>query len=128
MILLLFLPLSPLTKWSYGNPIFKEKDVDRGGDLAKSSNVLRSLTKWLELICKEQTQTMQRLMESHMESSRHHTKVIKQYMAEMRHAFEEGTRVMQETRDESRKMLQAISNHVVEQVCQPKLKYHCQLK
>ncbi|GKV11596.1 hypothetical protein SLEP1_g22840 [Rubroshorea leprosula] len=36
-----FLPVSPLAERSYGNPVFKEKEADRGGDFAESSNMFR---------------------------------------------------------------------------------------
>ncbi|GKV42709.1 hypothetical protein SLEP1_g50088 [Rubroshorea leprosula] len=66
-----FLSVSPLAERSYGNPVFKENEADRGGDFAESSNV-----------------------------------------------FSEGTRVVRETGEESRRKLQAVSEQVVEQVRQ----------
>ncbi|GKV13619.1 hypothetical protein SLEP1_g24610 [Rubroshorea leprosula] len=115
-----FLPVSPLAERSYGNPVFKEKEADRGGDFAESSNVFRGMMEHLDLAFKEKNQTMQRLVESQAESSRRQEEIIRQCMEDMRRVFEEGTRVMQETGEESRRTLQAVSKQVVEQVRQPR--------
>ncbi|GKV42144.1 hypothetical protein SLEP1_g49581 [Rubroshorea leprosula] len=65
-----FLPVSPLAERSYGNPVFKEKEADRGGDFAESSNMFRGMAERLDLAFKEQNQAMQRLVDSQTESSR----------------------------------------------------------
>ncbi|GKU97768.1 hypothetical protein SLEP1_g10860 [Rubroshorea leprosula] len=116
-----FLPVSPLAERSYGNPVFKEKEADRGGDFTESSNVFRGMTEHLDLAFKEQNQAMRRLVDSQAESSRHQEELIGQCIEDMRQVFEEGTRVMQETGEESRRTLQAVSEQVVEQVRQPRL-------
>ncbi|GKU86485.1 hypothetical protein SLEP1_g1001 [Rubroshorea leprosula] len=90
-----FLPVSPLVERSYGNSVFKEKEADRGGDFAESSNMFR-------------------------ESSRRQEEIIRQCMEDMRRVFEESTRVMRETGEESRRTLQTVSKQVVEQVRQPR--------
>ncbi|GKV43324.1 hypothetical protein SLEP1_g50628 [Rubroshorea leprosula] len=115
-----FLPVSPLAKRSYGNPVFKEKEADRGGDFAESSNVFRGMTERLDLAFKEQNQAMRRLVDSQTESSKRQEELVRQCIEEMRRVFEEGTRVMQETGEESRRTLQAVSEQVVEQVRQPR--------
>ncbi|GKV15503.1 hypothetical protein SLEP1_g26290 [Rubroshorea leprosula] len=115
-----FLPVSPLAERSYGNPVFKEKEADRGGDFAESSNMFRGMMECLDLAFKEKNQTMQRLVESQAESSRRQEEIIRQCMEDMRRVFEEGTRVMRETGEESRRTLQAVSEQVVEQVRQPR--------
>ncbi|GKV04391.1 hypothetical protein SLEP1_g16549 [Rubroshorea leprosula] len=115
-----FLPVSPLAERSYGNPVFKEKEADRGGDFAESSNMFRGMMERLDLAFKEKNQTMQRLVESQAESSRRQEEIIRQCMEDMRWVFEEGTRVMRETGEESRRTLQAVSEQVVEQVRQPR--------
>ncbi|GKU86921.1 hypothetical protein SLEP1_g1385 [Rubroshorea leprosula] len=116
-----FLPMSPLAERSYGNPVFKEKEADCGGDFAESSNVFRGMTKRLNLAFKEQNQAMRRLVDSQVESSRRQEELIRQCIEDMRRVFKEGTRVMRETREESRRTLQAVSEQVVEQVRQPRL-------
>ncbi|GKV04468.1 hypothetical protein SLEP1_g16622 [Rubroshorea leprosula] len=115
-----FLPVSPLAKRSYGNPIFKERDADRGGDFAESSDVFRGMTERLDLAFKEQNQAMQRLVESQAEFSRRQEETIRQCMSELRQIFEKGTNMMRETGDESRRTLQAVLEQVVEQVRQPR--------
>ncbi|GKV34366.1 hypothetical protein SLEP1_g42743 [Rubroshorea leprosula] len=115
-----FLPVSPLAERSYGNPVFKEKEADRGGDFAESSNMFRGMMERLDLAFKEKNQTMQRLVKSQAESSKSQEEIIKQCMEDMRRVFEEGTRVMRETGEESRRTLQAVSEQVVEQVRQPR--------
>ncbi|GKV27610.1 hypothetical protein SLEP1_g36766 [Rubroshorea leprosula] len=115
-----FLPVSPLAKRSYGNPVFKEKKADRGGDFAESSNMFRGMMERLDLAFKEKNQTRQRLVESQAESSRRQEEIFRQCMEDMRRVFEEGTRVMRETGEESRRTLQAVSEQVVEQVRQPR--------
>ncbi|GKU99827.1 hypothetical protein SLEP1_g12614 [Rubroshorea leprosula] len=110
-----FLPVSPLAKRSYGNPIFKERDADRRDDFAESSNVFRGMTERLDLAFKEQNQAMRRLVESQAESSRREEELITQCIEEMRRVFEKGTRVMRETGEESHRPLQAVSEQVVEQ-------------
>ncbi|GKV33998.1 hypothetical protein SLEP1_g42429 [Rubroshorea leprosula] len=87
-----FLPVSPLAERSYWNPVFKEKETDRGGDFAESSNMFRGMMEHLDLAFKEKNQTMQRLVESQAESSRRQEEIIKQCMEDMRRVFEEGTR------------------------------------
>ncbi|GKV14311.1 hypothetical protein SLEP1_g25206 [Rubroshorea leprosula] len=116
-----FLPVSPLAERSYGNLVFKEKEADRGGDFAESSNVFRGMTERLDLAFKEQNQAMWRLVDSQAESSRREEELIRQCIEEMRRVFEKGTRVMQETGEKSRRTLQAVSEQVVEQVRQPRL-------
>ncbi|GKV52448.1 hypothetical protein SLEP1_g59025 [Rubroshorea leprosula] len=74
-----FLPVSPLAERSYGNPVFKEKEADRGGDFAESSNVFRGMTERLDLAFKEQNQAMRRLVDSQTESSRRQEELVKQY-------------------------------------------------
>ncbi|GKV02859.1 hypothetical protein SLEP1_g15243 [Rubroshorea leprosula] len=115
-----FLPVSPLAERSYGNPVFKEKEADRGGDFAESSNMFRGMTECLDLAFKEQNQVMRRLVDSQTESSRRQEELVRQCIEEMRRIFEEGTRVMRETGEESRRTLQAVSEQVVEQVRQPR--------
>ncbi|GKV52897.1 hypothetical protein SLEP1_g59450 [Rubroshorea leprosula] len=112
--------LSPFVERSYGNPIFKEREADRGGDFAKSSNMFRGMMERLDIAFKEKNQTMQKLVESQAESARHQEEIIRQCMEDMRRVFEEGTRVMRETGEESRRTLQAVSKQVVEQVQQPR--------
>ncbi|GKV20084.1 hypothetical protein SLEP1_g30253 [Rubroshorea leprosula] len=112
--------LSPFVERSYGNPVFKEKEADRGGDFAESSNVFRGMTERLQLAFKEKNQAMRRLVESQAEFSKRQEETIRQYMFELRRFFEKGTNVMRETGDESRKTLQAVSEQVVEQVQQPR--------
>ncbi|GKV41675.1 hypothetical protein SLEP1_g49174 [Rubroshorea leprosula] len=87
-----FLPVSPLTERSYGNPVFKEKEADRGGDFAESSNVFRGMTERLELAFKEQNQAMRRLVESQAESSRRQEETIRQCMKDLKWVFEESTK------------------------------------
>ncbi|GKV50000.1 hypothetical protein SLEP1_g56718 [Rubroshorea leprosula] len=115
-----FLPVSPLAEWSYGNPVFKEKEANRGGDFAESSNVFRGMTERLDLAFKEQNQAMRRLVDSQTESSRRQEELVRQCVEEMRRVFEEGTRVMREIGEESRRTLQAVSGQMVEQVRQPR--------
>ncbi|GKV06953.1 hypothetical protein SLEP1_g18770 [Rubroshorea leprosula] len=115
-----FLPVSPLAKRSYGNPIFKERDADRRDDFAESSNVFRGMIERLDLAFKEQNQAMRRLVESQVESSRREEELIRQCIEEMRRVFEKGTKVMRETGEESHRPLQAVSEQVVEQVRQPR--------
>ncbi|GKV35499.1 hypothetical protein SLEP1_g43756 [Rubroshorea leprosula] len=115
-----FLPVSPLAERSYGNPVFKEKEADHGGDFAKSSNMFRGMMDRLDIAFKEKNQTMQRLVESQAKSARRQEEIIRQCIEEMRRVFEKGTRVMQETGEESCRPLQAVSEQVVEQVRQPR--------
>ncbi|GKV06630.1 hypothetical protein SLEP1_g18502 [Rubroshorea leprosula] len=115
-----FLPVSPLAERSYENPIFKEKEADRGGDFAKSSNMFRGMMDRLDIAFKEKNQTMQRLVESQAESARRQEEIIRQCMEEMIRVFEGGTRVMRETGEKSRRTLQAVSKQVVEPVQQPR--------
>ncbi|GKV24416.1 hypothetical protein SLEP1_g34030 [Rubroshorea leprosula] len=96
-----FLLVSPLAERSYGNPVFKEKEADRGA-------------------FKEQNQAMRRLVKSQAESSRRQEEIIRQCMEDLRGVFEEGIRVMRETGEESRRTLQVVSEQVVEQVRQPR--------
>ncbi|GKV48260.1 hypothetical protein SLEP1_g55084 [Rubroshorea leprosula] len=115
-----FLPVSPLAERSYGNPVFKEKEADRGGDFAESSNVFKGMTERLDLAFKEQNQAMRRLVDSQTESSRRQEEFVRQCVEEMRRVFEEGIKVMRETGEESRRTLQAVSEQMVEQVRQPR--------
>ncbi|GKU90775.1 hypothetical protein SLEP1_g4728 [Rubroshorea leprosula] len=115
-----FLPVSPIAERSYGNPVFKEKEADRGGDFAESSNMFRGMTERLDLAFKEQNQAMRRLVDSQTESSKRQEELVRQCIEEMRRVFEEGTRVMRETGEESRRTLQVVSEQVVEQVRQPR--------
>ncbi|GKV49550.1 hypothetical protein SLEP1_g56292 [Rubroshorea leprosula] len=115
-----FLPVSPLAERSYGNPVFKEKEADHGGDFAKSSNMFRGMMDRLDIVFKEKNQTMQRLVESQAKSAKRQEKIIRQCIEEMRRVFEKGTRVMRETGEESRRPLQAVSKQVVEPVRQPR--------
>ncbi|GKV11366.1 hypothetical protein SLEP1_g22629 [Rubroshorea leprosula] len=93
--------LSPFVERSYGNLVFKEKEVDHGA-------------------FKEQNQAMRRLVESQAESSRRQEEIIRQCIEDMRRVFQKGTRVMRETGEESRRTLQAVSEQVVDQVRQPR--------
>ncbi|GKU86461.1 hypothetical protein SLEP1_g981 [Rubroshorea leprosula] len=115
-----FLPVSPLAERSYENPVFKEKEADRGADFAKSSNMFRDMMDRLDIAFKEKNQTMQRLVESQAEFARRQEEIIRQCMEEMIRVFEEGTRVMRETGEKSRRILQAVSKQVVEPVQQPR--------
>ncbi|GKV02584.1 hypothetical protein SLEP1_g15006 [Rubroshorea leprosula] len=68
--------------------------------------MFRGMMERLDLAFKEKNQTMQRLVESQAESSRRQEEIIRQCMEDMRRVFEEGTRVMRETGEESRRTLQ----------------------
>ncbi|GKV43753.1 hypothetical protein SLEP1_g51005 [Rubroshorea leprosula] len=100
-----FLPVSPLAERSYGNPVFKQKEADRGGDFAESSNMFRGMMERLDLAFKEKNQAMRRLVESQAESFRREEELIRQCIEEMRRVFEKGTRVMRETGEESHRPL-----------------------
>ncbi|GKV39170.1 hypothetical protein SLEP1_g46978 [Rubroshorea leprosula] len=63
--------LSSFVERSYGNPIFKERDADRRGDFAESSNVFRGMTERLDLAFKEQNQAMRRLVDNHGHQPHH---------------------------------------------------------
>ncbi|GKU93204.1 hypothetical protein SLEP1_g6813 [Rubroshorea leprosula] len=79
------------------------------------------MTERLDLAFKEQNQAMRRLVKSQAESSRRQEEIIRQCMEDMRWVFEEGTRVMRETGEESRRTLQAVSEQVIQEAPIPAL-------
>ncbi|GKV48632.1 hypothetical protein SLEP1_g55430 [Rubroshorea leprosula] len=83
----------------------EERDADYKDELAKSCNVIRDLTEHFEISCREQAQDIQKIVERQAESSRQHNEAMRQCMVKWRWIFEEGTRVICETREESRRTL-----------------------